>query len=149
MKKIARFNGTYDLVDWTEFSFDAPMYNLKHSKSKDVWNRSKTKQNRYSMIFIQFGIMVIFYTLTFMIKYLHGSVFDHIKFSAMADFFGIFSMGFIYNWLGVKKTLYCYLVALLFTIPAQYYIVIEYGVFLFINKLITYGICSSLYVINV
>ena len=105
MKAIAKFNGTFEQIIWSEFFFEAPMYTFKHSKSKDVWNREKTRNNRYAMVVILFGALMVYHTISFMVKYLHGDIFDLIKFSASADIVGVLSLGFVYNFSGVKRTL--------------------------------------------
>jgi hypothetical protein len=50
MKKLARWNGTYDQILWKDFDFETPISVHSHRKSEEIWRSHDTKINLYLLM---------------------------------------------------------------------------------------------------
>ena len=108
MKKIAKWNGTYEEVDWKEFELEIPLSHHHHKTFKKysvVWDNPFARKNLIILMINWFSTIFVLYSLGFIQKYLSGNIFNNTIFSALADVTGITLLGFIYSEVGPKNSL--------------------------------------------
>lgn len=99
-----------------------------------------------------FGVLLIFYTLNFLLKYMPGSIFDNTRFSSGADLAGYVVLCLFFSYLGPKRSLIIFWGCLVLLLPILMLNSEDWkavAVLLFLNKLSVSALLDAVYIINV
>ena len=99
MKEIARWNGTYDQIEWKDFELEIPLSHYHHQrfrKYNDVWHDSLARGKLVILMINWFAVIMCLYSLIFILKYLSGSVFLNTRLSILGDVIGIMIVTMFY-----------------------------------------------------